>query len=40
MNRYICERRCDEGMRTFKGGALWHYPNDQCRRGQKSDCGK
>ena len=20
MNRYICERRCDEGMRTFKGG--------------------
>nr|DAL79571.1 MAG TPA: hypothetical protein [Caudoviricetes sp.] len=31
MNRYICERRCDEGMRTFKG-ALWHYPNDQCRR--------
>lgn len=22
MNRYICERRCDEGMRTFKGGGL------------------
>jgi len=20
MNRYICERRYDEGMRTFKGG--------------------
>lgn len=20
MNRYICERRCDEGMRTFKWG--------------------
>lgn len=20
MNRYICERRCDEGMRSFKGG--------------------
>lgn len=20
MNRYICERRCDEGIRTFKGG--------------------
>lgn len=20
MNRYICERRCDEGLRTFKGG--------------------
>ena len=19
MNRYICERRCDEGMRTFRG---------------------
>lgn len=22
MERYICERRCDEGMRSFKGGGL------------------
>jgi hypothetical protein len=22
MERYICERRCDEGLRSFKGGGF------------------